>query len=114
MEEQKENCMTCGTPRAELKEIAWGRYIYNKSYIQCKPCRQKEIDTQIECFQNSDPDTEFTDDIVCPYCGEEHDQDGESSAFYNDGEHDFDCSNCHNSFKVETMISFNYTTTKKA
>lgn len=112
MTEQKENCMTCGTPRSELAEIPWGRFIDGTQYIQCRPCRKKEIETQIACFQQSDPDTEYTNNIVCPYCGEEHEQDGESGAFYNDGEHEFDCGNCHHSFKVETMISFSYTTTK--
>lgn len=110
---QEEKCMTCGTLVSELPETPWTRYIERQVYSQCKPCRQKEIETQIACFQASGDETELMDEIICPYCGNHHEQDSESSAFYNEGEHEFDCGNCHNTFRVETQISFSYTTTKK-
>ena len=57
-------------------------------------------------------DTDYENVVICPYCGEKHEPDCESKAFYNDGDHDFDCYNCENSFKLETHFEISYSTTK--
>lgn len=115
--DKENNCMTCGISREEMEESPWGRYVPNaegkrESKIQCKPCREKELANQISEFQASNPDLDYTDDIICPHCGHQHSSDGENNAFYQDGEHDFDCGNCSNSFSVSTHVSYSYSTTK--
>lgn len=112
--ETKDNCIKCGTHRNELNEVPWcHRFDHSNpenNRIICKPCRRKEDNEQIEKFQASETDLEFTDDIICPFCGEKHESDGESIAFYAEGCHDFDCGNCHQTFVVETTVSISYTT----
>lgn len=112
MKESMTKCMTCGIPREQMEEIPWGIWIEDELFSQCKPCRQNEIDEQIKAFQESETDTEFEDLVICPHCGSRHEHDGEDSCFYNEGEHEFYCCDCHNKFKVCTEISYTYSTYK--
>ena len=109
----EQSCIICGTPRSELNEVPYGVYRNGEWLIKCKPCSQRLIDEQIKAFEDSGETTDYEDDIICPYCGSKHEADSETSAFYTDGEHDFDCGTCSNSFTVETMVSFTYSTHKK-
>lgn len=112
--EDKEHCMSCGVHRSQLQETPWGRYKGDNVWaIQCKPCREDEIKKQIEDFQASEPDTEYTDAAICPYCGYKHEQDSVTSELYTEGDHDFECSNCNNEFTLSTSISITYSTYKK-
>ena len=70
-----EKCMNCGIDRTEMKEIPWGRYIKGVSYIQCKPCRKKELDNQKKEFQETEINTEYENEAICPYCGNSHQRD---------------------------------------
>lgn len=103
-------CVDCHTPADQLKEPPWSHRIAPLVWgIQCKPCRAKEVAARIEAFEG---DTDYMDAVVCPYCGEVHEGDGEDDTFYTDGDHDFECMYCFNSFKVNTSISPSYTTEK--
>ena len=109
--------MTCGIHRKDMAVAPWGRYIKNnegkyEDFIQCKPCKEKEVEDKIKSFQESGTDTEYTDDIICPHCGQKHEQDGEREAFYYDGEHDFTCGYCNEDFTVSTSVSYTYSTYK--
>lgn len=112
MEQQNSHCVKCGTPREDLNEIPWATRRDGIWTIICKPCRATEIEEQIEAFQKNPVDTEYTSNVICPYCGEEHEPDGEDSSFYTEDLHQFDCYNCSNSFNLETSISISYTTSK--
>ena len=72
----------------------------------CRPCDKKRIQREMsECEQNP-PDTNFQDEVVCPWCGYVHGDSWEIS----DGE--FDCRNCGNGIEVESDVEVSYTTTK--
>jgi len=54
-------------------------------------------------------DHDFTDQIVCPYCGEEV-----SDSWELDGEcGEFDCESCGNTYKWERVVTIEYSTRKK-
>ena len=109
----KDNCKNCGAHRSQLSETPYSTKISNGVWgIICKPCSKKEIDDKIEKFAESEESTDYEDDIVCPHCGTRHDSDGESQAFYADGEHDFTCGYCSNEFKVSTDVSYSYSSSK--
>jgi len=113
MEKDDKKCMTCGTPREELKESPWGRYMDGILKIQCKPCREKEINDAIDSFEWNEGDTDYENVVICPYCGEKHEPDCESESFYNEGDYDFTCSNCESDFKLDTHIEITYSTSKQ-
>ena len=61
----------------------------------------------------ADLENEFNEDfIICPYCGEKHEDNFEDKCFQNEGEHEFECYECKKEFKVETEISVSYSTYK--
>lgn len=103
-------CLSCGTKRKDLKETPWGK----RGGFICKPCEQKRIQEKIKTFQdeNACEDEFYDDDIICPFCGEKHECDGEDGAFYSEGDHKFSCADCDNVFNVNTYISYSYTTSK--
>jgi DNA-directed RNA polymerase subunit RPC12/RpoP len=105
-EEVKNNCVDCGKHRSELTEIPWG---WGKGII-CKPCRQLRVDKQIEEFQAKEEDTDFEDEITCPYCG---DKNGDSWEVSEDSGEDT-CGNCGNEFHFERDITVTYSTKKKS
>ena len=107
--ETENKCMDCRIDRKDMLDIPWSR---GNNRIQCNPCKEKEVENKIKLFQESETDTEFEDEIICPNCGNKHEQDGESEVFYNGGEHDFECGYCNEIFKVNTDISFIYSTYK--
>jgi hypothetical protein len=117
MSNEENKCLTCGIDRSEMSEIPWGRFFKDQegnrvSGIQCKPCRAKEIQNEIDEFQKSDCDTEYEDAPICPECGYKHEPDGER-IFYEDGDHEFTCHRCDYEFLLTTNISFTYSTYKK-
>ena len=61
---------------------------------------------------DEDEEIYWTDGAVCPYCGFLHVPDCESDEFYRDGDYEWTCENCDKVFKMETYISYNYTTSK--
>lgn len=109
----KDNCKRCLKHRNELNETPWGTKLEDGTWgIICKPCREIEINEKIQAFQESEQETDFEDNVICPYCGGVNEANGESEVFYNEGYHEYDCGDCGNKFEVETMISYYYTTRK--
>jgi len=108
----KNNCKDCGKHRDELQESPWTTLVGNEWLIICKPCKKKEIDKAIADFEYMEIETDFTDEIICPYCGTKHEPNGESAVFYSDGDYDFKCEYCSNEFKVNTHVSISYSSTK--
>lgn len=67
------------------------------------------------CFKCEGVITEVDceDEVFCPYCGLEHEADGEDDAFYVEGEHIFVCHECNKEFLVDTNVSYSYSTSRK-
>lgn len=115
-----DNCKDCGIHRNDMPEPPRGTFIKKErgieNAIQCKACHEKEIAEKIRIWQEffavNESVCEYTDDIICPHCGEKHEQDGESSEFYVDGTHEFDCGYCGEEFRVDTSVSYSYSSYK--
>ncbi|RLC69235.1 MAG: hypothetical protein DRH97_00045 [Chloroflexi bacterium] len=110
--EKHDVCLTCGINRKDLKEPPWGD---EKGFV-CKSCEEQTVKDKVDSFQATEPeemDLYSNDKIICPNCGEEHESDGESTAFYSEDSHDFDCGECNTTFVVETRMSFSYQTSIK-
>ena len=82
---------------------------------ECYSCRKKAYKNELISNIESGEITEtFSEDSVfCPYCGCEHEPDGESDEFYVDGSYLFECVNCDEEFELETNISISYSTSRK-
>jgi len=101
-------CRTCQIPRAKLTEIPWG----GMNGWQCKPCadidakelRAKRFAAVAENYYN-ERDCRYTDDVVCPHCGNSYSPD--------DGvpEGEEQCEVCEGVYNVEPNHSVTYTTT---
>lgn len=59
---------------------------------------------------DKDEEISWSDAAICPYCGFIHQQ--YSDAFYNDGNWELICDYCNKKFRMETYISYTYTTSK--
>ena len=69
----------------------------------CGECHQKRVDKRIAEF---DGDTDYMDDIVCPYCGYVH-----TDCFeWSDGENE--CSDCERKFEMYRDVTVTYSTSK--
>jgi transposase-like protein len=51
----------------------------------------------------------YTDEIVCPYCGNEHTDSWEVK----DDDGDFECHDCEQAFDYERVVTVEYCTSKK-
>ena len=49
---------------------------------------------------------------ICPYCGYINEPDGESGEFYVEDMHTYECCHCEKEFKMQTIISYCYCTSK--
>jgi DNA-directed RNA polymerase subunit RPC12/RpoP len=52
-------------------------------------------------------DTDYTDEVVCPYCGYEHSDSYELAEYGK-----MDCHHCDEEFTIEADISITYSTSK--
>ena len=59
-----------------------------------------------------DDELEFSDDLICPYCGAEQRDLFEVSGAYEEGDHECHCGTCGGEFRFETSISYSYSMTK--
>lgn len=51
--------------------------------------------------------------IICPYCGNEHNEDYDFPVvYYEDGNYDYTCSECFKEFQVYTEVIYCYITEK--
>jgi DNA-directed RNA polymerase subunit RPC12/RpoP len=55
-------------------------------------------------------DTDYKDFIICPYCGEKHEDSWEIAM--NDSEGEYECLNCGKKFKWEVHTITDYSTSK--
>lgn len=79
----------------------------------CFSCAEKEKHRKLaEALQeDEETETDFEDEVVCPYCGfrikdEEND-------FVNWGEGDYECPECGKTFEFEAHIEVTYSTRRK-
>ena len=86
-----------------------GRKVFGDDQI-CHECRSNkhvaEIKTLIE--NKSIDHTDFEDEIICPYCGEIHEDDDHQ--LNEEGIYEVDCMNCGCAFLAETYVTYNYST----
>ena len=102
-------CVKCSTPRSELKETPFIHSFKSDPWpIICRPCRELEINKQIKDFQESEPDTSYLHNPVCPYCGHEHQDAWE----WRSDSSEVNCGNCDTEFHYERIITVEYTTKK--
>jgi len=100
-------CLTCRTPRSELKEIPWGHV----AGFRCKPC-QDAIDATnrreaLERVAGKDYDEWNylnTDNVVCPHCETSYQPES------GQGEGNETCQTCGGEFSVEVEYSVTYST----
>lgn len=110
-------CQDCGCSRDSLDEPPWS---HAEGWI-CKPCMTiRENVEKEEALSQCEPVTNSwelysNDHARCPYCGYKHEPSYDT--FGNDAyepDHVFEhtCWVCDNTFAVETIVSFTYTTAK--
>lgn len=93
--EEHYRCEDCGT-----KENLMTR----SNELTCDSCHAKRAKKQVEKF---DGDTEFTQDITCPWCGHKHMDSWEAS-----DSDEWDCDNCGNTYSHVRDIEVSYSTSK--
>ena len=98
-------CISCG------REIDSFDYKYRKQL--CFSCAKKEYQNKLaEALQdNEETETNFEDEVVCPYCG--HRIKDEENDFVNWGEGDYDCPECGKTFEFTTHLEITYSTRRK-
>ena len=78
--------------------------VYSKAWVLDKEKRPKKIDH------------EYTDEVVCPYCGEAIDNSDADETFGDDwgdgAETDFECGDCGRKFSAQMNVSVAYMTKK--
>lgn len=107
MECDKHNvCEGCKASRSEIKETPWGT---SKGWT-CKPCYESQIEKKKEDFKQSDTDTEYTSEPICPNCGSV-----QSDAWeWGDEEcGEVECGTCDVEMNYTKHISISYSTKQK-
>lgn len=98
---------TCGTCGEKRHMFSWE--------TECYSCRtekhKKELKRQIEDGEITETDCE--DEVYCPYCGEEYEQDVDDYELYNEGETELVCPECDKLFVVEVSVSYSYATKRQ-
>jgi hypothetical protein len=96
-------CITCGIKRKDLDHTPWG---VRKGAFQCFPCAKTEKQKRIAKRIKEGFDCEYTDEVVCPYCGHEEMDGWECSEGKNT------CADCDAEFELEIQTTIDYTTSK--
>lgn len=82
----------------------------------CYDClSEKHLEHIRESIIEGEPDTLSDEYIVCPYCGaalEGNDTMIDFPELGEDGEHELECEDCGKKFKVESMVSVDWETSK--
>jgi len=97
-------CISCGINRKDLKDTPWGT---SKGAFLCAPCQVVNRKTGIKDRIKQGFEHEYTDEVVCPCCGYEH----QDSFEMGDGE--MKCPECDATFVMERIVSVDYSTYKK-
>ena len=74
----------------------------------CHDCREIEIVAQIAAYQETEPDTVYTNNITCPHCGYED----EDSLEHGDSDDEMNCGHCGREFAMQRHIEITYSTRK--
>jgi len=93
--EEHYRCDACGT-RDGL--------VFRRGGVMCDECHGKRAAKEIQEFKGN---TDFTDEITCPWCGSEQ---GDSWEASDSGEHE--CDNCGHPYSHEREVSATYGTKK--
>jgi len=88
-------CDDCGTRE---------HIVFRNSGVTCDACHKIRADKQVAEFEG---DTGYTQEIVCPWCGQEQSDSWEAS----DSE-EHECDNCGNRYKHERNVQVDYSTEK--
>lgn len=97
----KKICKVCGNERYTL---SWED--------TCYTCERKKYinDLKQDILSNERYETSCEDEIICPWCGEVQEYDGENYETYEEGEHIIECQCCDRKFKLTTNVSYSYDT----
>ena len=109
------NCEKCGKPAKWLRRcenchtcddcgVKEDLCTYTEGVL-CKNCHLARVSERINNFSG---DTQYTSEIICPYCGYEFSDSWELAA--DDGE--LDCLDCENEFFYERIVTIDYCTSK--
>lgn len=107
MSERK--CAVCAKTQDECKNEGirlWPEPSKGRSI--CHTCREIEIEDEIAEFQETDTDTDYTDEIICPHCGYENDR-----SEIDESDDDMTCGHCGREFSMEMHVQVHFTTVKK-
>lgn len=98
------NCEICGKP--------FKSYCYE---TRCYKCNIEKYNTDIkEGIQSGEETSTYGEsEVFCPWCGEMLEGDCETSEFYEDGTHVFQCYECEKEFTLSTSVSFSYSTERE-
>lgn len=103
--EKHDVCKCCGTSRKEFEGAVWGG---TKGWT-CKPCEEKRmLSIRKEAFEKLDgeePDTSYTDKIICPHCGSIN-----SNSEIHESQK-LECYVCDGEFSLEVEYTVSYSTT---
>ncbi len=100
----KKICITCGRE--------FDGYPTGKECFSChEKSRKAEMKQAISSGEITQTDGET--DIVCPWCGEAFESDGEDSRTYTDGGYEYCCPECGKTFYLETTVSITYSTSRE-
>ena len=79
----------------------------------CFSCAKKEYQRKLaEALQdNEETETDFEDEVVCPYCG--HRMQDDDGYFEREGDGEYECENCGKTFEFEVNIEVTYSTRRK-
>jgi DNA-directed RNA polymerase subunit RPC12/RpoP len=89
-------CDLCGTKNGQL--------IFRRRGLTCDACNKARAEKEIEAF---DGDTDYTHEIVCPWCGYEQSDSWEAS---DEGDHI--CDNCLREYRHVREVEISYSTEK--
>ena len=90
-------CDSCGTK----ENLCFGRGLF------CRACAKERAEKDVAEFAESGKDTSYTDEITCPWCGNEQSDSWEAS---DSGEHT--CDNCERDYTHERNVQVDYSTEK--
>lgn len=104
--EMIKTCKRCGKQK---NMMSWEAYCF-----QClKEIELEKVQQSIKAG-DPNPDTFSTDYMICPCCGAAYEQLSydETQEMYDEGEHEVECYECGEIFKLCTNISYSWETSK--
>jgi len=109
-------CSVCGKENPEHLwrceehyrcDICFGKddLVFRRGGVTCNSCHAERARKEVEAF---DRDTDFTQEITCPWCGQE-----QSDSWDAPDECEHTCDNCGNEYSHVREIEVTYSTSKK-